>query len=113
MNVWKCAPFGTLPNIALEPSAPRLTGARRGSARTLASEDRRQERLFPTTIGGGATTVELAHQVVGHHRRSKSLKLAALAPDLADRSSLVALCLLIAVANSPRNQFLSVYSGNI
>jgi hypothetical protein len=26
-------------------------------------EDRRQKRLFPTTIGGGATTVELAHQV--------------------------------------------------
>ena len=24
-----------------------------------------------TTIGGGATTVELAHQVVGHRRRPK------------------------------------------
>jgi hypothetical protein len=26
-------------------------------------EDHRHKRLFPTTIGGGATTVELAHQV--------------------------------------------------
>jgi len=26
-------------------------------------EDHRQKRLFSTTIGGGATTVELAHQV--------------------------------------------------
>ena len=43
----------------------------------------------PTTIGGGATTVELAHQVVGHRRQSNSLKLAGLASDLADRSCLV------------------------
>ena len=55
-------------------------------------EDRRHERLFPTAIGGGATNVELAHQVVGHRRQSKSLKLAGLASDLADRSCLVALC---------------------
>ena len=45
---------------------------------------------FPTTIGGGATTVELAHQVVWHRRQSKSLKLAGLASDWADRSCLVA-----------------------
>ena len=53
-------------------------------------EDRRQERRFPTTLGGGATTVELAHQVVGHRRQSKSLKLPGLASDLADRSCLIA-----------------------
>lgn len=38
--------------------------------------DRRQERLFPTTVGGDAATAELAYQVVGDRRRSKSLKLA-------------------------------------
>jgi hypothetical protein len=57
---------------------------------TLArAADRGQER-FPTTIGDGAITVELAHQVIGHSRQSKSLKLAGLASDLADRSCLVA-----------------------
>ena len=45
-------------------------------ARVSLLEDHRQERLFPTTIGGGATTVELVHQVVGHRRQSGSLKLA-------------------------------------
>ena len=67
-------------------------------------EDRRQERLFPTTIGGGATTVELAHQVVGHRCQSRSLKLAGLASDLADRSWRVALCLLMTDDNSASHQ---------
>ena len=53
-------------------------------------EDHRQKRLFPTTIGGGATTVELAHQVVERRRQSKSLRFARLASDWADRSRLVA-----------------------
>ena len=38
---------------------------------------------MPTTVGGGATTVELPHQVAGHRRQSKSLKLAGLRPGAA------------------------------
>jgi hypothetical protein len=52
-------------------------------------EDNRQERLFPTTVGGGTTTVELAHQVVERRGQSTSLKFAGLAPAWADRSCLV------------------------
>jgi NADH dehydrogenase FAD-containing subunit len=44
-------------------------------------EDHRQKRLFPTAIGGGATTIELAHQVVARRRQSKSLKFPGLASD--------------------------------
>jgi NADH dehydrogenase FAD-containing subunit len=56
-------------------------------------EDHHQKLLFPTTIGGGATTVELAHQVVERRRQSKSSRLAGLASDWADRRFLVAMCL--------------------
>jgi hypothetical protein len=59
------------------------------SAQVTRLEDHRQKRLFPTTIGGGATTVELAHQVVERPRQSKSLRFAGLASDWADRSCLV------------------------
>jgi hypothetical protein len=63
---------------------------RRGSSPSrYLLEDHNQKRLFPTTIGGGATTVELAHQEVERRRQSKSLKFAGLASDWADRSCLV------------------------
>ncbi len=44
-------------------------------------------------VGDGAVTVELACQIVGYRRRTKSLKLAGFASDLAERSCLVAKCL--------------------
>jgi hypothetical protein len=68
----------------------RVRWPRPVNASVILLEDHRQKRLFPTTIGGGATTVELAHQVVERRRQSKSLKLAGLASDWADRSCLVA-----------------------
>jgi len=35
--------------------------------------DDRQEQLFLATVGGGAATVKLAHQLVGDRRRGKPL----------------------------------------
>jgi hypothetical protein len=61
-----------------------------GQAASPSSIEGRQEQLFLTTIGGGAATAELAYQIVGDRRRSKSLKLPGFALDLSDRSSLVA-----------------------
>jgi len=74
------------PNKALQPT-PQRGAAELGAVTPL--EDHCQKRLFPTTIGGGATTVELAHQVVERRRQSKALKFAGLASDWADRSCLV------------------------
>ena len=46
---------------------------------TLLLEDCGQGRLFPTTVGVSATTIELAHQDIDHRRHSKPLKLSELA----------------------------------
>jgi len=54
----------------------------------LFKTESRQERLFSTTVGGDAATAELAYQIVGDRRRSKSLKLAGFASPLADRPAL-------------------------
>ena len=81
--------FRTKPNTGLEPTARiHWRGAAQSERQPL--EDRSQERPVPTTIGGGATTVELAYQRVGDRSQSKSLKLAGLASDLADRFCCVA-----------------------
>lgn len=48
-----------------------------------------QKRPLPTTIGGGASTVELARQVVERCRQSISLRFVGLASDWADWSCFV------------------------
>jgi hypothetical protein len=71
--------------------ASAANGAAAGDASVVnLLEDHRQTRLFLTTVGGVAATVEHPYQVVGDRRRSKSLKLAGLASDLADQPCLVA-----------------------
>lgn len=49
-------------------------------------EDHNQKRLFPTTMGEGATAVELPHQLAEPRRQNKSLKFAGLASDWTNQS---------------------------
>lgn len=63
-------------------STTRKTARLRRIVTLTLLEDHHQKRLFPTTIGGGATTVELTHQVVERRRQGKSLKFAGLSRSL-------------------------------